>query len=151
MSWQRTVTGKASAMVPMREIVGKQRPRLDARSGRVYTPAKTRNAEQAIREAWIAENGYRYADFDGIVHVAVTSSRPLAKSNPRFWVGRADTGKPDADNILKLVLDALNGIAFKDDCQIERASVAKLSRTAHGEQPFIHIHVIYSRETEERR
>lgn len=33
--------------------------------------------------------------------------------------------KPDADNILKVVCDALNGIAYRDDSQIAEALVVK--------------------------
>lgn len=36
------------------------------------------------------------------------------------------TKKPDIDNIAKVVLDALNGIAYKDDKQVISLSVAKM-------------------------
>lgn len=36
------------------------------------------------------------------------------------------TRKPDADNILKLVLDALNGMAWHDDAQVVDVSCKKL-------------------------
>lgn len=35
------------------------------------------------------------------------------------------TKKPDADNIAKIILDSLNGIAFHDDSQIVRLVVEK--------------------------
>ncbi len=134
--------------VPMEEIIGKQRPRFDPRSKRTYTPKKTVGAERAIKEAWRRRYGSRFSRFDGVVRVWVTVKRPLAKSNPKYWQGRADTGKPDADNVLKLVLDALNGVAYPDDARIEKASVTKLPRTAYGEQPHIQIAIDYY--TEER-
>jgi Holliday junction resolvase RusA-like endonuclease len=34
--------------------------------------------------------------------------------------------RPDADNILKLVADALNGVAYDDDKRVVVASVCKL-------------------------
>ena len=40
--------------------------------------------------------------------------------------------KPDADNVAKLVLDAINGTAFVDDSQVVSLSVAKRSREPHG-------------------
>jgi len=33
--------------------------------------------------------------------------------------------KPDADNIIKIIADALNGLAYKDDCQIVRLEFEK--------------------------
>ena len=36
------------------------------------------------------------------------------------------TKKPDADNILKIIADALNGIAYADDKQVVTAEVQKL-------------------------
>jgi Holliday junction resolvase RusA-like endonuclease len=36
------------------------------------------------------------------------------------------TTKPDTDNIAKICLDALNGIAYHDDAQIVELQVSKL-------------------------
>jgi Holliday junction resolvase RusA-like endonuclease len=33
--------------------------------------------------------------------------------------------KPDADNIMKAIADALNGIAYKDDSQIVNVTITK--------------------------
>ena len=38
------------------------------------------------------------------------------------------TRKPDADNVAKSVLDALNGVAWLDDAQVTHLSVRKLER-----------------------
>ena len=35
------------------------------------------------------------------------------------------TKKPDIDNVTKSVLDALNGVAYKDDTQVAEVSVRK--------------------------
>ena len=35
------------------------------------------------------------------------------------------TKKPDIDNIVKIILDAMNNVAFKDDTQITKISVEK--------------------------
>lgn len=43
-----------------------------------------------------------------------------------FWEGRACTKRPDIDNLLKLVGDALNGVAYRDDALIVSATVAKV-------------------------
>ena len=36
------------------------------------------------------------------------------------------TKKPDADNIIKVILDALNGLAYRDDSQICRVYFEKM-------------------------
>ena len=36
------------------------------------------------------------------------------------------TKKPDADNIIKVILDALNGVAYRDDAQICRVYIEKM-------------------------
>lgn len=43
--------------------------------------------------------------------------------------------KPDVDNIEKAVLDALNGIAYKDDARVHRTSGAKF----YGAPPRLEI------------
>ena len=35
------------------------------------------------------------------------------------------TKKPDIDNIIKIILDAMNKMAFRDDCQITKLEVEK--------------------------
>ena len=41
-------------------------------------------------------------------------------------IGISPTKKPDIDNIVKVVLDAMNKFAFRDDTQIVKLEVEKL-------------------------
>lgn len=43
----------------------------------------------------------------------------------RFLQIRAPTKKPDADNVSKIILDALNGLAYHDDSQVVELTVKK--------------------------
>ncbi len=45
------------------------------------------------------------------------------------------TKKPDADNILKIIADSLNGVAYYDDSQIVTGTVRKY----YGETPKVYI------------
>lgn len=45
--------------------------------------------------------------------------------------------KPDGDNCLKIVSDALNGVCFKDDSQVARAVVTKV----YGDVPGVAVTV----------
>ena len=45
--------------------------------------------------------------------------------------------KPDLDNISKIILDALNKVAFNDDKQVAQLSITK----RYGEQPFVKVYL----------
>jgi Holliday junction resolvase RusA-like endonuclease len=90
--------------------IGKQRPRL-GRNGHVYTPAATVAYERTVRWETLAA---RPLSWDRSAPVSVT----VACYFP-------DARRRDVDNVLKAVLDAMNGIAYADDCQVQSASVSK--------------------------
>jgi crossover junction endodeoxyribonuclease RusA len=89
---------------------GKQRPRL-GKGGRVYTPKATKRFERMI--AWAAL-GVRPRGWilDGRFRVEVIGYYP-------------DDRRRDADNLLKSVLDGMNGVLYNDDSQVVEASVTK--------------------------
>lgn len=112
------------------EPVGKARPRF-TRSGRVYTPKATKDYEKKVAQAWKI-NGYGKTDKAVSVEIAVYCSRP--KSAKR----RFPTVKPDVDNIAKIILDGLNGVAYEDDKQVVSLSIDKVYAIDY---PFIEIEV----------
>lgn len=61
----------------------------------------------------------------------------LKTPRPPEW---RDT-RPDADNVLKAVADALNGIAYVDDAQVVVATVLK-GRTSQGKGARIEVSVM---------
>jgi len=100
--------------------VGKQRARV-CRTGHAFTPAKTVNYEALVKQTFAA----KYPDFvpmSGPVRMILSiwlmpskeTQRKIKKSIARIY----PIIKPDADNILKIVADALSGLAFVDDKQI---------------------------------
>lgn len=102
---------------------GKGRPRFSKR-GTVYTDSTTKNAERCMRQAYqAASTGEAW---DGEVHVTVYSQRRVPKSLAKRDDGKPDLSRPDADNIGKLVMDALNGVAFIDDRQVTMLKVVKM-------------------------
>lgn len=109
---------------------GKARPRFSRKSGTVYTPSKTEAYERQVRAEYLAAHGRRYDD-DADIRVTICSYFAFPKSwskkkrsewELRRWRPRV---KPDADNIAKIVLDALNGTAYKDDAQVSDLRVKK--------------------------
>ncbi len=47
--------------------------------------------------------------------------------------------KPDSDNIAKIILDGLNGIAYIDDNQVTKLKVNKI----YGIKSYIKVKIIY--------
>lgn len=105
--------------------VGKARPRFDTRTGRVYTPSRTVIAEDLIRAAWRDAGEPRLPNDAALMfRVEVELERPrshLRRDGELSAAGlrsKWPTRRPDVDNCLKLALDALNGVAFRDDKQV---------------------------------
>ena len=109
-------------------IEGKARPRVTKYG--TFTPKKTRDQEWLVIDAFERErDGYEAAGKDVPVHVSIETWRPVPKSRPKSIVSEPDTFKPDGDNIAKLILDALNGRAWRDDSQVVELHVIKHDRT----------------------
>ena len=70
------------------------------------------------------------------MRVQIRAYFPMPNSWSRAKKGLALSGdirpgkKPDVDNIIKIVLDGLNGIAYDDDKQVVYASCKKMYGTA---------------------
>lgn len=107
-------------------VRGKGRVRFARATGRTYTPDATAEAMQIIRQEW----GDRAGAPAGVpVSVRIMTERPMPKSRPKRVESEPDVYKPDCDNVAKLVLDALNGVAWADDTQVTVLNVFKCDRT----------------------
>ena len=115
----------------------------------VYTQNATRAAESRVRQEFHAACGdFPMAPRDVPVRVCVETYRPIPKSRPKRVVTEPDTFKPDADNISKLVLDALNGIAWFDDRQVTKLSVIKHTRSRDLVTDVTKVSISYGSEDE---
>lgn len=100
------------------------------RQGHAYTPERTVNYESRLALAAQQVMAGR-ALLDGPLRVDVVAYVPIAESKPKKWKADALAGrvrpvkKPDGDNILKGISDALNLIVWVDDSQIVDARVRK--------------------------
>ncbi len=118
------------------ELRGKGRPRFSTRGGfaRAYTDAKTASAETWVKACAVEQAGQPV--LEGPLSLTLT----IGVTIPRSWSKRrqADaasgalrpTGKPDADNVLKLLSDALNKIIWRDDSQLTDILLAKVYSAA---------------------
>ena len=112
--------------------VPKQRPRISGH--RAYTPKRTKDYEERVlNEFRSSYNGF-YPAFGKDVPVSVEIR--IGQAIPKSWSKKkqlqAELGdivplsrNGDIDNIAKSILDALNGFAYEDDCQVVRLKVVK--------------------------
>lgn len=119
------------------------RPRATSVGGRVrmYDPAKSRNYKQYVQQ--IAQPYMPVDPITGPIEMRVTVYRKLLKSFSKAKRQQAIDGvllpisKPDADNLAKTFMDALNGIAYKDDSQI----VTLIAEKRYAEEPYVFIEI----------
>lgn len=108
---------------------GKGRPRFS--NGRAYTDSETRAYEEKIVAYYRKAHAAARAPDSAFICVDVVAYFPIPKSATKAQIaGMAGktilpSRKPDVDNILKVVLDALNGVAYKDDARVYRTSCVK--------------------------
>lgn len=103
----------------------KQRPRVTRRG--TFTPKATRDAESKIRDAFLAAVGDEFEMFTGPVRVEIELANKhfnLRILPANDYENRALRG--DADNYMKTIGDALNGVAWEDDRIIVELEVRKL-------------------------
>lgn len=98
----------------------KGRPRLGRRR-KAYTPAATLEAESIIAMAWRRHDG---PCFDGPVGVDIAYDK-LGQTITVYEVDWRSKMRGDTDNYVKLTLDGLNGVAFKDDRQVQDIHATK--------------------------
>lgn len=116
--------------------------RADTRGSQRFTPAKQRAYMDAVRwEALRAMRAARAKKLENAVVLEVTATWSWPATIPRRY--RDERGadlkatRPDASNIVKLVEDALNGIAFTDDARISDLHVFK----RYGDTPGVTVTV----------
>lgn len=112
--------------------MGKQRPKFSRRGQfvKTYTPQKTVNYETYVKECFVMKHS-DYTPLENELTVRINAYFPIPKSFSKKKREQAEMGiikptkKPDCDNIAKIVLDSLNGIAFIDDKQVINLVVTK--------------------------
>lgn len=124
--------------------VAKARPRF-VRVGagvRTFTPPTSARFEERVRLS-AQQAGVRIQN-DGPVELRVVAYWPMtgAPLKRGSRPGRLRTARPDVDNVLKAIADALNGIAYKDDAQVALVSFEKrhcAQDDAEGARVVVHV------------
>lgn len=100
---------------------------------RYYTDPDVTAHAKAIRQAWMAAGRPRIGETAAVSmlvqcflerpagHYRTGRNRHLVRDSAPEW----PIGKPDADNLGKIVCDALNGLMYRDDAQVATLTVSK--------------------------
>lgn len=136
------------------EPIGKGRPRVTARGGKfahAYTPKRTKDYEDSIWFEFLASNCERLPVYGkGIpLKAEVTMAFGIPKSYSKKKAEQcrrgliAPTKRPDVDNVLKCIFDAISGEgkAVFDDSQITEVVAEKI----YADEPYVEVR-IYERD-----
>ena len=114
--------------------IGQGRPKFSTINGHAvaYDPEKSRNYKAYVKllaTQAMKEQGFTMIDGPCCLDILAFFEVPKSKSK-KFREAALNglerpTKKPDIDNIVKALQDALNGLAYKDDSSIVFLSVAK--------------------------
>lgn len=125
--------------------VGKGRPRAAKRGKHItlYTPEETATYESTVALA-ASQAMYGEPLIEGPVDVLMRIDLPV----PSSWSQRKQrdalsgtiipTTKPDMDNVIKAIFDAINGVVWNDDTQVADLRV----RRRYGATPGVNVHVL---------
>lgn len=113
------------------EPKGKGRPRFNTHTGRARTPTDTVNYETLVKWEYARQCDNFKFDDDAMLDLRILAYYSIPKSNSKKVKAQKlaniirPTKKPDMDNVVKLIADALNQVAYKDDTQIVDCQVRK--------------------------
>lgn len=114
--------------------IGQGRPKFSTINGhaKAYDPEKSRNYKAYVKLlATQAMKDTGFTMIEGPCSLDILTFFEVPKSKSKKFRQAAlegrerPTKKPDIDNIVKALQDALNGLAYKDDSSIVYLSVAK--------------------------
>ena len=102
---------------------GKGRLRF-TKSGNTYTPKETSEYEALVAMAYKSKSKGEYFDKGVPLRMAIAAYYGIPKKAGKRESGQMVSGeirprkKPDLDNVIKIIMDALNGVAYLDDAQV---------------------------------
>lgn len=121
------------------QVSGKGRPRF-ARQGtfvKTYTDAKTLTYEKSI-QTYAKQAMGSTSPLTGAVaaylHIGIPIPPSYSKTRQKACIEGLErpTKKPDIDNIVKAVLDGMNGIVYLDDKQVVDLHLTKVYSLSEG-------------------
>lgn len=116
------------------QIVPKQSTRFS--HGGCYTSKRVKEYAQKVKDAYLSENPIQpmlWPEREPIemvinLYFAVPKSASKKAKDEMIVFGRP-TKVPDLDNCIKAICDALQGVAFNNDCQVCQITINKFWST----------------------
>lgn len=124
------------------DIKGKARPRINTYTCQAYTPTNTKDYELLVKQYFKVKYP-RYEPLNGRIFVKIVAYFKIPKNTTKKDKELISNGmlsptkKPDIDNIVKIILDSMNKLAFNDDNQITKLEVEKV----FGEEEKVYIKI----------
>lgn len=126
------------------EPIAQARPKATTINGhvRMYDPKKSSDFKDYVK--LVASENAPESLLDGPLDMRVQIYRPIPKSLSKRKSEQAEQGlirpttKPDVDNYIKAVKDALKNVIWKDDSQVVDLTVSKW----YSERPRVEVLII---------
>lgn len=111
------------------KAIGKERPRYNPKTHRMYTPTKTSSFEEKVKWAFTSKYNIQTKlstkPFRAKIIAIFEPPKSISKKKKEELLYREYVKKPDSDNIAKAILDSLNGLVYNDDNQVFELLVIK--------------------------
>lgn len=126
------------------EPKGKGRPRFNTRTGHAMTPVDTASYENLVKMEWHAAYGTKRFPKDSMLDMRIKAYYRIPKSASKKKRAAMMAGKirpikkPDSDNVIKVIADSLNNLAYYDDTQIVDCQCRKF----YSENPRVEVTII---------
>ena len=91
------------------------RPRINMKTGRMYTPASTKQYESEVRQSFLRQGGESFGEAPVMVEIEAQYPMPKSWSKKRKDEARDTYSgvKVDIDNLSKVILDSLTETTVK--------------------------------------
>lgn len=126
------------------EPKGKGRPRFNTKTGHAMTPVDTVNYESLVKLEYGRQcEGMMFSDdamLDMRIRAYYSIPKAVSKKKKAMMLDGLirPTKKPDMDNVVKIIADSLNKIAYRDDTQIVDCQCRKF----YSENPRVEVKIL---------
>ena len=126
------------------EPKGKGRPRFNTKTGHAMTPKDTVNYETLVHMEYMSQCGNVKFPDGAMLDMRIKAYYSIPKSkSKKMKVLMLDgtirpTKKPDMDNVVKIIADSLNQVAYRDDTQIVDCQCRKF----YSDSPRVEVRIL---------